>query len=1506
MDTTDRRAGLTADRKALLQRRLSGAAERAGTPAGRIPRRERDGPARLSFAQRRLWFLDQLEPHSAFYNIACALRWKHTALNVQAVRAAIGTVVARHEALRTRFVSVDGEPRQVVMPEAAFDFGVTELREPDAAAREDEALRLATEEARRPFDLARGPLVRARLWRLGERDHLFVLCIHHIVSDGWSMGIFLREFSEAYLAALAGRPPALPPLPIQYADFAEWQHQWLAGERLAKQVDYWRRRLADLPPLRLPTDRPRPKAKSYRGAQHALQVPADLCARLREFAHAAQATPYMVLAAVFAALLARYSGQDDIVIGAPIANRNHAEIEGLIGFFVNSVVLRIDTGGDAGLRDLVARTRQVTLEAYQHQDVPFEHLVEVLQPERDASRNPLFQVTLQLLNTPGAGIAASTVTLDRRTAIFDLAFTLVEQGDTLSGGFEYDTELFDATTMARMAAHFGALLSAALRDPELALARVPLLTDAERRAIDAWNATAAEFPADDLLHRLVQAQARATPDAVAVQDLDSELSYRELDTRANRLAQHLCALGHDRACPVGVALERGVDLVVALLAVLKSGRAYVPLEPQEASSRVAAMLDGAGVALVVTRAAWRDRFGARPCVLLDADRARIEARPDAPPAVAVEPESPAYLLFTSGSTGRPHAVCVPHRAICNHMRWMQQAFPLVAGSRVLQRTPVGFDASVWEFYAPLIAGATLVMHDPEPRFDAASLVRAIRRHRIGTLQLVPSLLRLLLQEPAIAAATSLERVFCGGESLAPDLVERFQSLLDATLVNLYGPTEACIDATFWVVPPRSRDDPVPIGRPIANVTAAVERDGLPVPLGVEGELVIGGRGVALGYVGEPALTRLRFEPDPAQPGRLRYRTGDRVRWRADGALEFLGRLDHQIKWNGVRIEPGEIETLLREHPEVDQSLVAVRETGGAGAAQLVAHVTLRAGAREAAAHQVAAWNRVYDEVVYRDLGDDAAAAPDFTGWNRTDIGVPIDHAEMQDWLDATLARVRTFGARRVLEIGCGTGLVALACAPECEHYCAVDFSERAVASLAAQVRARGLGTRLRLLQRRADDLADLADGSYDLVVLNSVVQYFPSTDYLLDVLAQAVAAARPGGAVFLGDVRLLSLLAPFHAELEVAAAGPGDSAGTILERVQRRGRREEELALGEAFFEALPQRLDRVAWVQLRPRGGAVDNELSRYRFDATLHLDTAPPPMPATVLDWSAQAVQQVATRLRGAPAGPLLVRGIPNGRALPALRLLDALHQARADEPLAGLAQDDTPVVDETSALQAVAASAGWRCLFHAGSTPRVVDALLVPDDGTPAGLAFAAPLATGSPWSNEPWRAAVESRVVGELVQRMRDQLPQRMVPNRVCVLERLPLGPHGKIDRRALPPLDDDRPVRGATFVPPREGLETELALLWQRLLGVDRVSREDSFFDLGGHSLLAAQLAARVRERFGIELPLRVVFESPRLAAMGQAIADAGACAPDAPPDLEALVAALERLPADTVDDLLAR
>jgi amino acid adenylation domain-containing protein len=921
-------------KRALLERRLR------GEPRGEsIPRRSAgDGPLPLSFAQERLWFLDQLAPGNAFYNVACVLRIEAW-LDAAALERSLDALVARHEALRTTFPAVGGRPVQVVAPALEVPLRIHDLRDIGGSEREAEAQRLSREEAQRPFDLAHGPLVRCTLVRLAAADQLLLVTMHHIVSDGWSMGqVFLRELGVYYAAYAAGREPQLPPLPIQYADFAVWQRAWLQGDVLERQLSYWREQLDGAPVLDLPTDRSRPPFATFRGADAPLVLPAELSGRLRTLGEGEGCTLFMTLLAGFSVLLARYSGKHDVVVGAPVAGRTRPETEGLIGFFVNSLVLRTDLSGDPTFRQLLGRTRDVALDAYANQDVPFELLVEELQPERDASRNPLFQVTLQLFSAPASGGAAASTSgeawreIERGTAMFDLAVILGDAPGGVAGRIEYSTDLFDAATVRRMSGHFERLLESAVADPDRPLSSLPMLGDDERRRLLLdWNATEVAYPRDACAHRLVEAQVARTPDAVAVELGDDRLTYRQLDRRANALAHRLREHGVGRGALVGVCLERSLDLPAALLAVHKAGGAFVPLDPGYPRERLAWMLEDARpVALLTARQLMAALPGELPpVVLLNGDER------DDPSAVAVGAADLAYLIYTSGSTGWPKGVMVPHRALANHLLWMQDALPLEGRDAVLQRTPLSFDASIWELFAPLVAGARLVLVPPGPHAGTTGLAELVARHRITVLQLVPSLARMFLREPGVLRCTTLRRIFCGGEELDVDLQDALLAAFGAELINLYGPTEACIDATWWRCEPGG--DRVPIGHPIANVRAhVVDPAGDLVPVGVPGELWLAGAGMADGYRDRAAATTERFVADPFGGGRA-YRTGDRVRRRPDGALEFLGRLDDQVKLRGHRIEPGEIEAALRDETGVREVAVIVREDEP-GDRRLVAYV----------------------------------------------------------------------------------------------------------------------------------------------------------------------------------------------------------------------------------------------------------------------------------------------------------------------------------------------------------------------------------------------------------------------------------------------------------------------------------------------------------------------------------------------------------------------------------------
>ncbi|WP_328718071.1 amino acid adenylation domain-containing protein [Streptomyces sp. NBC_00247] len=898
----------------------------------------RDGsPLPLSFAQQRLWFLDQLEPGRAEYLLPFAFRVRG-AVDVHALNTAFTALVERHEILRTRFATDDaGSAVQSVTPAGPVAVLVRDLRAvSDGPAREDALAAVLTGDALRPMDLAAGPVLRAVLVRLADEEAVLAVTVHHIAFDGWSIGVLVRELSALYAVALgAGAEAAPAPLPVQYADYALWQRSWLTGEPLERQLGYWRDRLAGLESLELPTDHARPPERTGTGAVVRFSVPADVAARARTVSAEGGASMFMTLLAVFQLLLARYSGQRDVAVGTPIAGRNRAETEDLIGFFVNTLVLRTDLSGDPSFTELLARVKDTALGAYDHQDLPFERLVEELAPDRDLSRNPLFQTLFALQNTPGAdawglpGLTAEPVESPSHDAKFDLSMYLAEAADgTLDGAVVYAEDLFTESTARRLVDHFTRLLDAATADPHTPSSGLEMLGSQERhRILTEWNATAAPVPAGATLHRLFEERAALAPEAVAVVCGTEELTYRELDERANRLAHRLRAepgVGPD--VPVGVCLERSPALVWTLLGILKAGAAYVPLDPEHPAERLAYLVEDSGAPLVVTDSAHAGLLPEGLAVLTVDSAADL---PDSLPATAPEPVAGpgdlSYLIYTSGSTGRPKGVRIEHRGVVNYLAGMQEAFPLAPGEGFLQATPLSFDVSAYEIFWPLWQGAKVVLVPGSDRLDMAEVSRLMGAHDVVGLHFVPSLLDLFVTQARPEDCARLRYAFASGEPLQPTLVARFLDRFPGDLINLYGATEVSVDTTYWRASRTDPRGPVLAGRPMVNQTVYVlDPDRRPVPAGILGEVYLGGDSVGRGYHERPELTGERFVPDPFTGGRM-YRTGDVGRFTANGELDLLGRIDRQVKLRGVRVELGEIEAVLLTHEAVGVCAVTVRE-----------------------------------------------------------------------------------------------------------------------------------------------------------------------------------------------------------------------------------------------------------------------------------------------------------------------------------------------------------------------------------------------------------------------------------------------------------------------------------------------------------------------------------------------------------------------------------------------------
>ena len=954
-------AGLAA---ALRERGIGtriGTAETA-SPAEPIPRLPGDGPWPLSFAQERLWFLEQLEPGKPTYNMPAAVAL-HGRLDGGAMAAAVAASVRRHEALRTVFERVDGEPVQRVRPAdeagggSPLGLALVDLAGLPPARRAAEARGVARREARRPFDLARGPLFRARLLRLSAEEHLFVLDVHHAVCDGWSLGIFVRELAALYEAAAAGRVDPLPRPPIRYGDFAAWQRDRLAGERLDELIAWWRRELEELPELsELPLDRPRPLSPSRSGAVHRRKLPRPLAERLGTLSRAHGATLFMTLLAAFQALVHRHTGATDFALGSPVAGRGRPETAGVIGLFVDTVVLRSDVAGDPSFLDLLKRARGRTASALAHQALPFDRLVQELAPRRDGSVPPLFQVMLALQNAPLGplalpGVSMEPVELDSGSAKFDLAASFRPVAEGLESTWAFATELFDATTIARLAARFETILRSAAEAPERRLSELAVLSPAERHQVRfEWRSPSERYEAGEAIHRMLAARADEAPDAVALVMEGRALSLGELRRRWTAVAVRLRAAGVGPGNLVALFLDRSFDLVAGLVGILETGAAYVPVDPAYPPDRVAFMLADSDARAVVTQP---DLVGALPppeeggpqMIVLDGEPRVSEEAVRSAPVTPIDPQQAAYVIYTSGSTGRPKGVVVGHRSLANRVAF--HASEMKPGDRFLARTTISFDVAILQLVVPILAGGGAVLAPPALEQDAAALARLIEQGRVTHISLPPSLLTQLLAEPAFVRLRCLEHVFTGGEVVPPALADQFTSTFEVPLINRYGPTELTISITSWTCPPDFREPTLPIGRPIARAEIYLLDRGLrPVPTGVTGELHGGGVAVARGYLGRPAATAAAFVPDPFSgvAGARLYRTGDLARWRADGEIEFVGRRDEQVKVRGYRIELGEVEAALGRCPAIAEGVVAALPEPSTGTRQLVAYLVPAADA----------------------------------------------------------------------------------------------------------------------------------------------------------------------------------------------------------------------------------------------------------------------------------------------------------------------------------------------------------------------------------------------------------------------------------------------------------------------------------------------------------------------------------------------------------------------------------
>ncbi len=1435
----------------------------------------------LSFAQQRLWFLDKLIPQNPFYNIPAALRLTGN-LDYLALKQAFNAIVQRHEALRTNFIEVNGQPKAmqrsaapeaIASPQIDVSLPLVDLQHLPATEKQATVQKIATQDAQRPFNLTNELLLRVKLLQLNKNEYVLLLNLHHIVADGWSLGVLLREIGLLY----TNKP--LPPLSIQYADFASWQRKYLQGEVLESQLSYWKSQLADLPMLNLPTN-PRKGVQSYRGATQNLVLSPALTASLETLSKQAGATLFMTMLAAFQVLLCRYTGQEDIVVGSPIANRNRAQLEPLIGFFVNSLVLRTDLAGNPTFRELLGRVRETAIAAYDRQDLPFEKLVEELQEERDLSRNPLFQVVFALQNAPMQplelpGITLNPLKFEVTTTRFDLELHLWEQGYGLSGLWEeqtegisgflaYNTDLFDKRAISQFLAHFQTLLKGIVANPDTPIADLPLLSATESyQLVKEWNQTSCTY-CDKLFHQLFEEQAKKSPNEVAVVFDNQTLTYQQLNYRANQLAHYLQELGIKPESLVGICVEKSLEMIVGILGIFKAGGAYIPIDPNYPQSRREFMLADTGVKVVLTQQSLTSLFADIKLICLDTDE-NIATYSAENTTSSVKVDNLAYVIYTSGSTGQPKGVLIEHRGLCNVVAAQIKAFDLRSHNRILQFSSLSFDAFIFEMLLAFGVGASLYIPPKKAQLPGRDLVEFLQANAIDTTIISPSVLAVL---PA-TELPGLQTVIAGGEACTTEIVQQWAS--SRRFFNAYGPTETTIWATVGQL--KVSDDKPSIGRPVANTQIYLLSEFFqPVPVGVVGEVYIGGDGVARGYLNRLELTAQRFINNPfvetfhetsLQTSDRLYKTGDLARYRHDGSLEFIGRIDEQVKIRGFRIELGEIETVLKQHPMVENAIALANED------RLIAYIVPQQTVEQhLQLEQVKQWENLYNRTYSQ-----PASEPTFNiiGWNSSYTGLPIPTDQMQTWVKSRVEQILALKPKRVLEIGCGTGLLLFQIAPHCTEYIATDFSSASIQYLEPLLQSL---PQVKLLQRLATDFAGIAANSFDAVILNSVVQYFPSLDYLLQVLEQAIEAVTPGGFIFIGDVRNLQLLSAFHAAVQLHRSEGDSFQEQLQQQLQTALFQETELVIDPAFFSALKQRFKKISHVQVQLTRGGDRNELTQFRYNAILHIESQKTQTPDCQLDWEQDnlSIAKIHQYLLKNQPAVLQITKIPNARVIAAVKTAQWLtigtessknaHQMREQLQqleTVGIEPEDwykfkLPYTVEVSWINTDAT--GCYDVIFQSLTQKATSNLEVVSEKHPAKTD-----------ANNPLQAQLARHLVPQLQNYLQQNLPDYMIPAAFVVLEKIPLTASGKVNRRA-----QLAPNWGKNAIAhPKSPIEQKLANIWADLLGLKNVGIRDNFFQLGGHSLLATQLTSRIRDTFGVELPLQKVFETPQIAPLAKAI-----------------------------------
>ncbi|TWF40663.1 amino acid adenylation domain-containing protein [Chitinophaga polysaccharea] len=1449
---------------------------------------KQDRPARipLSFSQERLWFIDQLEG-SVQYNLPAIVRLKG-GLNKNALAYALQSIVDRHEILRTNIDQEEGHAYQWV--QEVVNWQMVEVEDPlyqhNAAALQTYIAGLVNT----PFNLSDDHMMRAHLIRVADNENVLVLTIHHIVFDDSSAHIFFQELIEIYNAHLGGRKPVLPSLKIQYADYAIWQRRFLQGPLVTQKLAYWKKKLDGVTLLQLPTDFERPVVKSTRGAVITMHLDKELSAQVKQLGRQQGVTLFTTLLTALKVLMYRYSGQEDICIGCATAGRAQIELEPLLGFFVNTLALRSNLSGSPSFAAALKEVQNTLFDAHDNQEVPFEKVVKEVMGERDIRKNPLFQVMFTLQNIPLMSelrLGEATITPEpviRSTSLFDIFWTVEERPEGIALEVEYCIDLFQEVTIERMMHHYMALLQAAVQNPATAIGKLNMLSEAEtRQLLVTFNDTATPYPVNKTITALFEEQVIQSPDAIALSFGEQQLTYRELDEQSNRVAHYLRKQGVKEGVMVPLCMDRSIHLIVSILAILKAGGAYVPVDPAYPKDRIAYMLQDTASKLVVTTTDQQALLAveAEHATLIFVDNILdvLATMPAHPLAVKTDPDSLAYVIYTSGSTGRPKGAMVIHRNVTSLARG-GNFVELSAADTLLSTGSPSFDATTIEYWGMLLNGGQLVLCPEKKLLDNQLLKQEIRYRGVTKMWFTASWFNQLVDDD-ITIFEGLTAVMAGGEKLSEEHIRKFRAAYPATqIINGYGPTENTTFSLTWniaaVVPGKS----IPIGRPLGNRTAYVLDSAMQLlPVGTPGELYVGGDGVSRGYLNQPELTAEKFVADPFTDlrGARLYRTGDRARWLPDGTVEYLGRMDDQIKMRGYRIEPGEIERALNNLDEVAASCVVVKDQTGAEKRLVSYYVPDQQAVLQTEQalylQQVATWKELY-ETAYSKAEEVKDLDEEFniTGWNDSFTGEALPAQNMRSWLEDITSVVLATNPRNVLEIGCGTGLIYFQLAGHIEKYIGTDFSQVSTNQLQQHINKGLRRYPETTLQICAAHEVTLEEGvTIDTVILNSIVQYFPGAQYMSDVLANAISLLKGKGHIVIGDVRDLRLLPSFKRRLQLDKLQSKTSLREFEWNVDQEVWKEEELCFSPAWFFQLQSLYPEITHVDIQWKQGDYLNELTLYRYTVVLHIDMEKPVLQPQWQSWDDIADKNSILSHLAAGHARIALHRVPNPR-LWKERLLEQALTDRNINQVGDLADyiltpdHDTKVVNE---ILAAAKAAGYHSRFLLNEDPFKINLLLeqTPFKGFVEPAYSKAAGYTEGVKTNIPLFPDICEVLEKDIRAQLQQRLPEYMVPSAFVALQLLPLTSNGKVDRRFLTEWEFIQRKRLLNYQAPVTATEQQLADIWQRLLGMERVGTQDNFFELGGHSLLATRAVSAIRKEMEAELTVKDFFLHPTIASL---------------------------------------